>query len=69
MVNDICVADEKNNLWVKYADDITVIAPVRNGNDSAPLEVNNIQEWAKKKHEPQPEKDMGDGYSWQDIKA
>ena len=27
IVNDICVADEKNSLLVKYADDITVIAP------------------------------------------
>ena len=34
MVNEICVADEKNNLLVTYADDITVIALVRNGNAS-----------------------------------
>ena len=35
MVNDICEADEKNNLLAKYADNIIVMAPVRNGNDSA----------------------------------
>ena len=33
MINDICAADEKNNLLVKLADDITVTVPVRNGKD------------------------------------
>jgi hypothetical protein len=46
MVNDIDVADPKNNLLVKYADDITVTGPVKNGKDSILLEVNNIVDWA-----------------------
>ena len=50
MVNDICAADEKNNLLVKFADDITVTVPVRNGKDSASLEVNNMKDWCKKNY-------------------
>ena len=48
MVNDICAADEKNNLLVKFVDNITVTVPVRNGKDSASLEVNNMKDWCKK---------------------
>ena len=50
MVNDICAADEKNNLLVKFADDITVTVPVRNGKHSASLEVNNMRDWCKKNY-------------------
>ena len=35
MVNDIKSVDSDNNLLVKFADDITVSAPVKNGNDMA----------------------------------
>ena len=34
MVNDIKSVDGDNNLLVKFADDITVSAPVKNGNDT-----------------------------------
>lgn len=50
MVNDICAADGKNNLLIKFADDITVTVPVRNGKDSASSEVNNIKDWGKKNY-------------------
>ena len=50
MVNDISAADEKNNLLVKFADDITVTVLVRNGKDSASLEVNNMKDWWKKNY-------------------
>ena len=35
MVNDIKSADGDNNLLVKFADDITVSAPGKNGKDTA----------------------------------
>ena len=35
-----------NNLLVKFADDITVSAPVKNGKDTALTEVTNIKDWA-----------------------
>ena len=34
LVNDIKSVDGDNNLLVKFADDITVSAPVKNGNDT-----------------------------------
>ena len=46
MVNDIKPADGDNNLLVKFADDITVSAPVKNGKDTALTEVTNIKDWA-----------------------
>ena len=46
MVNDIKSVDGDNNLLVKFADDITVSAPVRNGKDTALTEVTNIKDWA-----------------------
>ena len=46
MVNDIKSADGDNNLLVKFADDITVSAPVKNGKDTALTEVTNIKDWA-----------------------
>ena len=45
-VNDIKSADGDNNLLVKFADDITVSAPVKNGKDTALTEVTNIKDWA-----------------------
>ena len=46
MVNDIKSVDGDNNLLVKFADDITVSAPVKNGKDTALTEVTNIKDWA-----------------------
>ena len=46
MVNDIKPADGDNNLLVKFADDFTVSAPVKNGKDTALTEVTNIKDWA-----------------------
>ena len=46
MVNDIKSVDGDNNLLVKFADDITVSAPGKNGNDTALTEVTNIKDWA-----------------------
>ena len=46
MVNDKKSIDGDNNLLVKFADDITVSAPVKNGNDTALTEVTNIKDWA-----------------------
>ena len=46
MVNDIKSADGDNNLLVKFADDIAVSAPVKNGKDTALTEVTNIKDWA-----------------------
>ena len=45
MVNDIKSVDG-DNLLVKFADDITVSAPVKNGKDTALTEVTNIKDWA-----------------------
>ena len=50
MVNDIYASDEKNNLLVKFADDITVTVTFRNGKDSASLEVKNMKDWCKKNY-------------------
>ena len=46
MVNYIKPADGDNNLLVKFADDITVSAPVKNGKDTALTEVTNVKAWA-----------------------
>ncbi|KXJ21525.1 RNA-directed DNA polymerase from mobile element jockey [Exaiptasia diaphana] len=46
MVNDITTANPNSNLMVKYADDITVCAPVTASGDSALSEVNSIKRWA-----------------------
>ena len=45
VVNDIRPADGDNNLLVKFADAITVSAPVKNGKDTALTEVTNIKNW------------------------
>ena len=42
MINDLTVKDPVNIL-VKFADNMTVSAPVKNNYDSAPLEVDNIE--------------------------
>ena len=44
MVNDIKSVDSDNNLLIKFADDITVSAPVKNGKDTALTEVTNIKD-------------------------
>ena len=36
----------KSNVLVKFADDITVSAPVKLNSDSASMEVENIENWA-----------------------
>ena len=47
MVNNITAANPSSNLFVKYADDITLSVPVRSGAvDQSQAEVNNIQRWA-----------------------
>ena len=43
MINDLPVKDSNNNILVKFADDMTVRAPVKNNYDSAPAEINNIE--------------------------
>ena len=44
MVNDINLEDpESGNLLIKFADDLTVSAPVKTTGDSAASEVRNIK--------------------------
>ena len=69
MVNDICAADEKNNLLVKFRDDITVTVPVRNGKDCLFRGKQHERLAQKELHESQPAKELGDGHSRQNIKA
>ena len=46
MVNDVKPEDPKNNILVKFADDMTICAPVKSTCDSASVEVRNIENWA-----------------------
>ena len=46
-VNAIKPIDAKNNLLVKFADDITASAPVKSGLDSASAEAEGIQNWSE----------------------
>ena len=46
MVNDVKPVDPKNNILVKFADDMTICAPVKSTGDSASIEVRNIENWA-----------------------
>jgi retron-type reverse transcriptase len=46
MVNDINLENPDRNLLTKFADDLTVSAPVTNTGDSAASEVRNIKGWA-----------------------
>ena len=46
MINDLTVKDPVNNLLVKFADDMTVSAPVKENHDSATDEVGNIEKWS-----------------------
>ena len=46
MVNDIEVKHPEMNNLTKYADDLTVSAPVTSSGDSALDEVTNIESWA-----------------------
>ena len=47
IINDLTVKDPDNNLLVKFADDMTVSAPVKENYDSASAEVDNIEEWTQ----------------------
>lgn len=47
MVDDIKSVEPETNLLVKFADDITVSAPVKSTGDSAELETRNIENWAR----------------------
>ena len=46
MINDLTVKDPVNIL-VKFADDMTVGAPVKNNHDSELVEVDNIEKWTE----------------------
>ena len=46
MVNDIKPKDPENNMLVKFADDMTVSAPVKTTGDTAFNEVKNISDWS-----------------------
>ena len=46
MVNDIKPKDPENNMLVKFADDMTVSAPVKTTRDTTFNEVKNISDWA-----------------------
>ena len=46
ILNDIIIKDPCSNLLVKFTDGITVSAPVKLSNDSASMEVKNIENWA-----------------------
>ena len=46
MINDLTVKDPVNNLLVKFADDMTVSAPVKENHDSAADEKGNIEKWS-----------------------
>ena len=47
MVNDIQALHPSQNVLVKYADDLTLSIPLRDGyDDNADGEVHNIAEWA-----------------------
>ena len=45
MINDLTVNDTVNNLFVNFADDMTVSAPVKENHDSAADEVGNTEKW------------------------
>jgi hypothetical protein len=47
MVDDIKPVDAKNNLLVKFADDIKASVPVKSGLDSASAEAEGIQNWSE----------------------
>ncbi|CAB4029518.1 Hypothetical predicted protein, partial [Paramuricea clavata] len=47
MINDLTVKGPNNNILVKFADDMTVSAPVKNNYDSALAEVDNIEKWTE----------------------
>jgi hypothetical protein len=46
MVNDIKPKDPDNNMLVKFANDMTVCAPVKTTGDAAFNKVKNIRDWA-----------------------
>lgn len=44
MINDTTVKDPRNNLLIKFADDMTVSAPVKSNCDSAAAEAKSIDD-------------------------
>ena len=48
MVDDIKPKQPETNVLVKFADDMTVSAPVKSNSDSATMEVRNIENWARR---------------------
>ena len=48
MVDDIKPTQPETNVLVKFADDMTVSAPVKSNCDSATMEVRNIENWARR---------------------
>ena len=67
MVDDISLEDPERNLLTKFADDLTVSAPVKISEDSAIEEVKNIKVWANENRMTLNiyVKDMGNGCAWQ----
>ena len=45
MVNDITPVYPERNLLVKYADDLTLSAPLSADQDHSSIEVNSIENW------------------------
>ncbi|CAB4017597.1 Hypothetical predicted protein [Paramuricea clavata] len=48
MVDDIKPKQPETNVLVKFADDMTVSAPVKSNSDYATMEVRNIKNWARR---------------------
>ena len=48
MVDDIKPKQPETNVLVKFADDMTVSAPVKSNSDFATMEVRNIENWARR---------------------
>ena len=48
MVDDIKPKQLETNVLVKFADDMTVSAPVKSNSDSATMEVRDIENWARR---------------------
>ena len=58
MVNDITPVYPERNLLVKYADDLTLSAPLSADQDHSSIEVNSIENWeGQKSYETKPPKD------------
>ena len=60
MVEDIKPKQPETNKLIKFADDMTVSAPVRSNKDSSMEEVKHIEKW----NDLEFIKDMGDAFKW-----